>query len=274
MQPLETRSADGTPIKLYRWGNENKNNVILVHGLAEHAGRYGHVAERLVAAGYRVTLVELRGHGASGGARGHVERWRRYTEDLRAAAASVGAPFALVAHSMGGLVSLDALSEPFSPAVLGVALSNPLVRPAIVAPPLKIKAARVLSRIWPSLPLKNEIDTKLISRDAAVVRAYEADPLVFGTISPRWGMEMLAASDRVQSASGPRPPLYLMISDADQICDHKASAAVAERWGGSKQVVLYAGLYHELFNEPEKDQVFDGLCAWLHTLAWPAAAGA
>lgn len=270
MQPLETRSADGTPIKLYRWGESNSKNVLLVHGLAEHVGRYGHVAERLVAAGHRVTFVELRGHGASGGRRGHVERWRRYGEDLRAAAASVGAPFALVAHSMGGLVSLDAVAEPFSPPVLGLALSNPLVRPAIVAPPLKVKAARVLSRLWPWLPLKNEIDTRLICRDAAVVRAYEADPLVYGTISPRWGMEMLAAGERVSAAQGARPPLYLMVSDADQICDHTASEAVAARWGGEKQVVMYKGLYHELFNEPEKAQVLDGLCAWLGALPWPA----
>jgi alpha-beta hydrolase superfamily lysophospholipase len=104
-----------------------------------------------------------------------------------------------------------------------------------------------------------------------VVRAYEADPLVYGTISPRWGMEMLAASERVSGQGGaPRPPLYLMISDADQICDHHASAAVAERWGGPKQVVLYKGLYHELFNEPEKEEVFTGLSAWLGQLAWPA----
>ena len=271
MQPLETRSADGTPIKAYRWGETNTKNILLVHGLAEHVGRYTHVAERLVRDGYRVTFVELRGHGASGGRRGHVERWRRYGEDLRAAAATIGAPFALVAHSMGGLVSLDAAAEPFSPPLLGIALSNPLVRPAIVAPPLKVKAARVLSRIWPWLPLKNEIDTRLISRDAAVVRAYEADPLVYGTISPRWGMEMLAASERVSGQGGaPRPPLYLMISDADQICDHHASAAVAERWGGPKQVVRYKGLYHELFNEPEKEEVFTGLSAWLGQLAWPA----
>jgi alpha-beta hydrolase superfamily lysophospholipase len=271
LKSLETRSADNTRIHLSRWGEENVRNVLLVHGLAEHVGRYGHVAERLVRAGFRVTFVELRGHGASEGRRGHVERWRRYTEDLRAAAATIGQPFALVAHSMGGLVSLDAVLEPIAPPLLGLALSNPLVRPAIVAPPMKIKAARVLSRIFPWLPLKNEIDTSLISRDKAVVRAYEADPLVYGTISPRWGMEMLAASERVQANPGRcTVPLRMMVSDADQICDHKASVAVAERWGGPHELVIYRGLYHELFNEPEQAQVFDGLCQWLNTLAWPA----
>ena len=136
---------------------------------------------------------------------------------------------------------------------------------------MKIKAARVLSRIFPWLPLKNEIDTSLISRDKAVVRAYEADPLVYGTISPRWGMEMLAASERVQANPGRcSVPLRMMVSDADQICDHTASVAVAERWGGPHELVLYRGLYHELFNEPEQEQVFDGLCQWLNTLAWPA----
>lgn len=271
MNSFETRSADNTRVHLSRWGENNEKNVLLVHGLAEHVGRYTHVAERLVRDGFRVTFVELRGHGQSEGRRGHVERWRRYTEDLRAAAATIGRPFALVAHSMGGLVSLDAVLEPIAPPLLGLALSNPLVRPAIVAPPMKLKAARVLSRILPWIPLKNEIDTHLICRDKAVVRDYEADPLVYGTISPRWGMEMLEASERVQAAPQRcTVPLRMMVSDADQICDHTASVALAERWGGPHTLVLYRGLYHELFNEPEKAQVLDELCAWLHTLDWPA----
>ena len=271
MKSLETRSADNTRIHLSRWGEDNVKNVLLVHGLAEHVGRYTHVAEWLVQAGYRVTFVELRGHGQSEGRRGHVERWRRYGEDLRAAAATIGAPFALVAHSMGGLVSLDTVMEPMAPPLVGLALSNPLVRPAIVAPPIKMKAAKVLSRLWPWLPLKNEIDTNLICRDKAVVRAYEADPLVYGTISPRWGMEMLAASERVMAdPSRCKTPLRMMVSDADQICDHKASMSVEQRWGGPHELVMYPGLYHELFNEPEKEQVLSELCQWLDGLDWPA----
>jgi alpha-beta hydrolase superfamily lysophospholipase len=269
MRSLQIRSADGTELRLARWGESNSRDILLLHGLAEHVGRYIHVAEFLEAQGYRVTFLELRGHGASKGQRGHTQRWARYTEDVRAAAATIGQPFALVAHSMGGLVSLDTVRDPVSPPLLGLALSNPLVVPAVKAPEMKLKAARVLSTIFPWLPLKNEIETRLICRDPQVVRDYEADPLVYETITPRWGMEMLAASTRVQTnPEACRMPLRMMVSDADQICDHQASLRLAERWGGAKEIVLYRGLYHELFNEPEKAEVLSGLGKWLGELAW------
>jgi alpha-beta hydrolase superfamily lysophospholipase len=266
MTPLHFSSADGTPLRGARWGGADRD-VLLVHGLAEHVGRYGHVAEALVQAGWRVTFVELRGHGQSGGRRGHVERWSRYTEDVAAAAAQIGRPFVLVAHSMGGLVALDAVRTGLQPACRAVALSNPLLGTAFPPPKVKLAAARVLTRLLPSLPLRNELDPRLISRDAEVVRAYEADPLVFNTITPRWGTEMLAAQARVKAAApAMRIPLRMMVSDKDGICDHEAGLALAKSWGGPVQTAVYPGLYHELFNEPEKARVLADLVAWLNTI--------
>jgi alpha-beta hydrolase superfamily lysophospholipase len=148
-----------------------------------------------------------------------------------------------------------------------LALSNPLLGTAFPPPKVKLAAARVLTRLLPALPLRNELDTRLISRDAEVVRAYEADPLVFNTITPRWGTEMLAAQARVKAAAGAqRIPLRMMVSDKDGICDHEAGLALAKAWGGPAQTALYPGLYHELFNEPEKARVLADLVAWLDTL--------
>lgn len=264
---LAARSDDGTPLRLARWGDDHDRDVLLVHGLAEHAGRYQHVAEALVDAGWRVTLVELRGHGESGGQRGHTRYWHRYVEDVQAAAGVVGRPFVLVAHSMGGLVSLDALREPITPACKAVALSNPQLGLAFVPPAWKVTLGRVLTHFFPILPIPSELDTAAISRDAEVVRAYEADPLVFSTITPRWYTEMKSAMERVNRAAGDyRIPLRMMVGTQDQIIDPAAGQAFAARWGGDATVEAYEGLYHELFNEPEKAEVLGGLVAWLDTV--------
>jgi len=266
---LTVTSDDGTPLRLARWepADGSTKNALIVHGLAEHAGRYEHVAAALVAAGWRVTFVELRGHGESGGQRGHVSRWHRYVEDLQAAAGAVGQPFVLVAHSMGGLVALSALREPMAPAVRGVAISNPLLGFRVQAPPIKLKAALVLSRLLPRLPLANEIDTSKISRDPDVVARYEADPLVYSKITPRWFTEMSNTMMEERAAAPEyRLPMHMMLGDGDGICDPTMALAFTEQYGGPASKVVYPGLYHELFNEPEKDQVLSDLSAWMDGL--------
>lgn len=271
MHVLSADSDDGTRLRLIRWGDGHRD-VLLVHGLAEHAGRYTHVAERLVAAGYRVTFLELRGHGESEGQRGHTRRWHRYVEDLQTAGALVGRPMAIVAHSMGGLVTLDALREPFTPQVLGVALSNPLVRPSSVPSEPRQRLVRALSRVVPFLPIPTELDAALLSRDRDVVLAYEADPAVYPTVTVRWAAEMMDATDRV-AADPPRidTPLRLMLGTADGICEPAASRSLVGGWSGPSEIVAYEGSYHELFNEPDKAVVLDAMVEWLDTLRWPDA---
>ncbi len=266
MKYLTTRSDDGTELRLARWGDAERD-VLIVHGLAEHVDRYDHVAEALVAAGWRVTAVELRGHGKSGGKRGHVRYWHKYCEDVQAAAATVQRPFVLLGHSMGGLVTLSTLRQPITPAVRAVALSNPLLGVAVEGPKWKITLAKLLSRLLPALPLTNELDTKLISRDPEVVRKYENDPLVFSVITPRWYTEMTAALESVNQRAGSYTlPLRLMTSTADQICDPKAAQAFGRAYGGEVTAVSYEGLYHELFNELERERVIAELIEWLNGL--------
>ena len=169
---------------------------------------------------------------------------------------------------MGGLVALDALREPLHPAPVAVALSSPLLGVKVEAPPIKLALAGVLSRLLPWLPLANELDTHAISRDPEVVRTYESDPLVFSTITPRWFTEMNRARERVREAAPRgRLPLRMMVGTADRICDHEASLAFAEAWGGPTTVAVYEGHYHELFNEPDKADILAELVAWLDEVA-------
>lgn len=269
MESLNTESADGTRLELKRWPAAGTpiGEVLLVHGLAEHYGRYEHVAAALTRAGFGATFVELRGHGGSEGRRGHVDRWRQYEDDLRAAAATIEGPFSIVAHSMGGLVAMSALEAGFDREIKGVVLSNPLLGVAVQAPLIKVKAAGLLSRILPKLPLSNELDVQDISRDPEVVRAYEQDPKVYSTITPRWYTECLEAQTRVLAAAGRyTTPLLVLLGTGDRICAHAVASAFAGQYGADKKVLAYEGYYHELFNEPEKDAVLEDMVGWLRRL--------
>lgn len=266
MQFLKATSDDGTHLRLARWGDGDKD-VLIVHGLAEHAGRYEHVAAALVSAGWRVTLVELRGHGESEGKRGHCKYWHRYVEDVQAAAAVVGGPFVLISHSMGGLVTFDALREPLTPACLAIAASNPFLGLTEPLPAWKDFAARIATRIAPTLSIPTELDASHLSHDAEMVRAYEADPLVYGTVTARWGTEMEKAQQRVMDdAPKGRLPLRIMIGTGDAICDPEAGRRLARDWGGDVDEVLYEGLYHELFNETERESIIQDMVTWLDAI--------
>ncbi|MAY80917.1 MAG: hydrolase [Deltaproteobacteria bacterium] len=266
MQTSFITSSDGTKLRIGKSGDGSKN-ILLVPGLAEHLGRYEHVVEALNTAGWSVTVVELRGHGKSEGKQGHVDQWNQYLEDVQAAAATIDGPVVVLGHSMGGLVALDLAINGLPNGISALALSDPNVAVAIEAPTVKVMGARLLSKLFPGLSLDNELDSKLISRDPAVVEKYNADPLVYSTITPRWYTEMVKSQERVVDHSTAYTlPLLMLLGEGDAICDWKASEALARNWGGTAKTIRYPELYHEIFNEPEKEQVISDLVQWLGEL--------
>lgn len=277
MERLADLSAkDGTALACYRWtpAGTPRGDVVLVHGLAEHMGRYDHIARAFTDVGLRVTGYEARGHGHSGGLRAFVERWSDYTGDLDVVVDAVGGRPYVVAHSMGGLVTLDWLRER-PDRVAGIVVSAPLLRATVQAPRWKVLAARVLSRLAPRLALANEIPAAHVSRDADVVAAYERDPLVFKVVTSRWYTEMLRAAERVVE-HGPRyrTPALFMAGTGDRIVDPEAVAALAAAWGGPAEHRAWPGLYHEIFNDPERADVLAHATGWLVARLDGAASGA
>ncbi len=267
-------SRDGTKLHVVEWAPEGAcGTVLVVHGLAEHAARYDHVARALTQAGYRVLVLELRGHGDSEGKRGHVDAWSDYGDDLEAALTLCSEPCILLAHSMGGLVVLDRLGSSLDQDIQGVVLTNPLLGVRVQAPAIKLWLAGLLSKLLPRLSLSNELDTEHISRDPEIVKAYRDDPRVYSTITPRWYMEMTAAMARVADGVAQlSPPLLMVTSDADQICDPDMARQIADAYGGPSQQLRYPELYHEVLNEPEKEQVLADILAWLQATVSPPSA--
>ena len=149
----------------------------------------------------------------------------------------------------------------------GAILSSPLlgVHPSSRASPALIVLARVLSVLWPGVLLPNHVDAALLSHDPEVVRAYRADPLVSHRVSPRWFTSaVLAMRQAHEGAPHLALPLLLMVSGADRLVDPEASLRFAAHAPRDKlELVLWEGLYHEMFNEPERETVFAGMEAWL-----------
>lgn len=251
-------SADGTRIHVVEHG-AGERDVLILGGLAEHAARYAHVAAAWTARGATVHVMELRGHGNSGGRRSHVLSWGEYRDDVRAVASGLRPGWAFFAHSMGGLVALDAVRDGVRPARL--ALSNPLCGVKLKVPGWKSAVGRGLSRLWPTLALTNEVSPDALSRDPAVGAAYAKDPDVYHKVTARWFTEMTAAQARVGAMTSFPVPLAFFLSDTDPITDAATSRALAQRVGA--QVFDQPGMLHELVNELGKEQVIAAMGDWL-----------
>jgi acylglycerol lipase len=242
--------------------------VIVSHGFAEHSGRYAYLAHQLVRAGYAVRALDHRGHGRSEGKRTSIVRFSDYTDDLRSVIDVTrrqwpGRSLYLLGHSMGGLIALSlVVSDPSG--IDALVVSAPVMSTGD-ASRVTVAAGKLLSRMAPELGvLRPPLDR--ISRDPAVVRAYNTDPLVFRTkIRARLGAEILTTIARVDAALPSLSiPLLVMQGSEDGLVDPSCGPHVYERAGSpDKTLKMYDGLWHEIFNEPERDAVIADLVAWL-----------
>lgn len=261
----------GTRIVYDVWTPENTPTgvVVLAHGLAEHAGRYRHVIERLGSLGLVVYAPDHRGHGRSGGKRVTLAAWSDFTDDLHTLFGIAADEYPdkrtfLLGHSMGGAIALSyALDHQAD--LDGLMLSGPAVVPSVGQPKALVAVGKILGRLIPAAPVL-KLDPNLVSRDKTVVDAYVADPLGYhGSVTAGLAAAMLGAGDtfpaRLPSLT---IPVLLQHGTADGLADVSGSELIAEL-AGSDDLTLkkYDGLFHEVFNEPEKERVLDDLIAWL-----------
>ncbi len=272
MEHRESTFKGEGDLELYyqRWRPDEAPKAVLavVHGFGEHSGRYGNVVDWLVPKGYAVYAFDQRGHGRSPGQRGYVESFADVRADVRAFLDRVRreAPdlsVFLVGHSQGGLTVLNyALHDPSG--LAGVVASGPVLTQPDVSPVLLL-LSRLLSRVWPTFSLEVGLEAAALSRDPAVVRAYQDDPLVHGKGTPRLGTEIMAAADWTQAhASDWSLPLLLVHGGADRLSPPEASRRFFENVTfPDKKRIEYEGYYHEVFNDVGKEQVLAGVEAWL-----------
>ena len=253
------------------WEATNPRSVLLVvHGLAEHAGRYARFGQDMAAAGYSTYALDLRGHGDSDGRRGHVRRFDHLLQDVDRfrrevqGLVPVDTPAFLVGHSLGGLVALRYLEE-YSPDIRGAVLSAPWLATALPIPFWKVGLAQILTRIAPSLPMRANVPPDKLSHDALIVDAYRSDPLVHDRITPRMFTEISSAMGLVfQRADRITVPLLFLLPGGDSITDTERTRALARSIQQTDVTVrLFPDTYHELFNEVDRSLVLSELRAWL-----------
>jgi alpha-beta hydrolase superfamily lysophospholipase len=263
-------ASDGLRLFVRRRDVANaRGQIAIVHGFGEHSGRYDRLGVHLNAHGYSVTAYDHRGHGLSDGLPGHVESFKEYEDDLDRIlsaihARSEGRRIFLVAHSMGGLVALR-YAATRSGRLTGAVISAPLIGLASPVPVHKLIIARVAARLAPYYRLKSEINPSDLSRDPEVGKAYASDPLVNRKVSAKWFAEATRAMENVGDLSTRITlPLLVMHGTKDRLASLEATKTMFELIGASdKELAIYPGFYHELFNETEKQQIFDRVTEWL-----------
>lgn len=248
---------------------EPKATLLVVHGVREHSGRYMNVVNHLVPSGYGVYGIDHIGHGKSDGERVYVERFQDYTKTLKKYFDMIREwqperPIFLIGHSMGGLISTAFLLE-HQDELSGAVLSAPSIKVSDNTSQAIIFVGKLLSIIMPKAGLI-KLDAENVSRDPAVVDAYINDSLAYtGKITARLGAEILKTMQRVtEQATKIRLPIMIVQGSDDKVVDPRGAQLLYDLvTSEDKTIKIYDGLYHEVFNEPEHEQVLNDVKTWL-----------
>jgi len=244
--------------------------LLVVHGLAEHSGRYLNIVNHFVPKGFAVYGIDHFGHGKSDGQRVFVERFEDYTEPLKTYYDMVvgwqpGKPIFLLGHSMGGLIAsyylLDHQKE-----FTGAVISAPAIKVSKTISPMTITMGKLLSGIMPKSGLM-ALDATAVSKDPEVVKAYVTDPLVYtGKVTARLAAEMLRAMQRVTAEVGTISlPFIAVQGTEDRLVEPDGTQMLYnESSSKDKTLKMYTGLFHEVFNEPERETVLADVEQWLN----------
>ncbi|OAI41392.1 hypothetical protein AYO38_03680 [bacterium SCGC AG-212-C10] len=274
-EPLHTESSftagDGSLLFRQSWlpASAPRATVVLVHGYAEYSGRYRWTGEQLAAAGIAVHAYDLRGHGRSEGLRAYVGSFREHLDDLETFLGLVnteddGAPSFLLAHSMGGCIATLYVAVR-KPSLQGLILSGPAIAAPEGAAKVLGAVAAMIAKVAPRAGVL-KLSAATVSRDPAVVEAYDNDPLVFRGKMPAATLAALRrAIARIQAEMpGITLPLLLLHGTADELCSTEGSQTLFDTAASEdKTLKFYDGLAHEILNEPEKETVLGDVRGWI-----------
>lgn len=261
----------GTQIYYQAWTAPGKPKAILVlaHGIGEHSGRHAQVADYFARMKYAFWACDLRGHGKSGGKRGHIESFDEYLADIDhliriAKDRYPSTKTFLMGLSLGGLIAAY-YAEKHPGELAGLILSAPALAEKMKVSPAKVMIAKTLSGIIPSFSTGTGLDPNLLSHDREVVRKYVEDPLVHKVATARWFTEYRRAQDETMRAADKLTlPCLVLQAGADGIVDSSMTVDFFKRIASSdKTLKVYEGFYHEVLNEPGKVSVLGDVGTWL-----------
>jgi alpha-beta hydrolase superfamily lysophospholipase len=262
------RSHDG--LALYyreRRVPNTRAQIILVHGVAEHYGRYRGFEEFFADRGIGFSMMDLRGHGQSEGRRVHVADFEDFLNDLDLLVGRVESHanrIFLVGHSLGGVIALR-YAQTRHPEFVGLITSGAGIKASIVPPRPVFAILELINKLYSATPVPGLVKPRQICRDQAIVRRYQADPLVPKFMTTNFGLQALAAAETaLAEADQIDLPSFIMHGGADEVADPRGSEDLFRHIRvRDKRIKIYAGLYHEIFNEPERERVLTDLHGWI-----------
>lgn len=243
--------------------------LVISHGLGEHSARYGHVADFFNQQGISVYAIDHRGHGKSGGQRGHVDYFSQYSEDLHLLISQIrlqhpGLPIHLLGHSMGGLIATGYALR-YDTDIASLVACSPAYGVMGLANKVSLRLAPLLALLMPTKNLSNGLDAGAISRDPVVVQTYQNDPLVHDQITPAWARAFIREQGFVaREINRLRVATLMILAGSDSLTDPALSKALFEKIAADKkQLSIYPAAFHEVFNETEQFQALEEVLVWL-----------
>jgi alpha-beta hydrolase superfamily lysophospholipase len=243
--------------------------IFIIHGLAEHSGRYTEIANFLVKKTYCVFCHDHQGHGFSGGRRGYIRHFTTYTRDLVSFINITSEkfphiPIFILGHSIGGTIAIEYCIENQGN-IAGLILSAPTLLKGESIKNWQVILVKILSIIAPKAGV-DRLDSSTISKDPAVVNAYRNDKLVYtGKLSARLGSEILKTIESLPwEMIKIKLPVLIMQGSEDKLVSPDGSKKTYQMVSSTdKTLRIYEGLHHEIMNEPEKDMVYKDISDWI-----------
>lgn len=271
LKEVTIASKDDTALFLRRWQPHSAPvvaDVLIVHGYAEHGGRYRELAHALAGHGIATAALDLRGHGRSEGRRGYVAHFDSYLDDVDAALRAmetlwnIQTPF-MLGHSNGGLIVLDHASQR-KPSLRGVIVTNPFIQLAMPIPFVKRMVAEIAGTIMPTMSLPSGLNPEDISHDSAIVDAYQRDILIFKTANAGWFHASRKRQEEIRALRSLSYPLLYIYSNEDKLASPQANQTLAEQLASpDKTIWLRSGERHEVLNELARAPLHQDIAAWI-----------
>ncbi|SMF63258.1 alpha/beta hydrolase [Pseudobacteriovorax antillogorgiicola] len=257
-----------------KWrGDQAHKALVVLHGQGEHGGRYLHFPHYLKDQVSSVYALDHRGHGHSQGRRGHVDHFDQYAEDAELAINRFyeyllerfgKAEIHLLGHSMGGQIAIRTMIKYADLPIASATVSSPMFDLAFEVPKIKEIAGRIMNRIAPAVSLPGEPLADLVSRDPRVCRHYRQDPLNHGFVSSAFYYSYLECrDDSYHKADTIHYPLMVQVAGEDKIIKPKSIESFYDRLKPGNMLHKYNDMYHEIYNEPDRDKAFAHLQQWI-----------
>lgn len=266
------KSYDGLELYYVKNVPENpKGIVVIVHGFAEHLGRYEYLTKRLNDQNYGVYRFDNRGHGKTKGERGHIEKFEDFIYDTdtiveMAKAENKSLPIFMLGHSMGGFIAA-AYGIKYKDKIKGQIFSGAATAISPQVKGIKGYLFILLNKLAPKIRIKNPI-TNTLCKNQDVVHKYLKDPLNLKDATLNFYVEFLIRGVKWLNANIEEYtyPCLILHGEEDKIVSKEASENFYKRISSvDKKITIFKGLYHEIMNEVTRDVIIDHICTWLES---------